>query len=123
MMRKTALKTDISPEFNVNTYCQFLRVYDTVATYVIVNKCQGLPAYSDRIIRLDFHLNNPIQIPDLVVDNEGISGTLSFNSQRRHVIVPWQAVDEFLDGKLADQRTSRGQVLNRLGNVVKVRFR
>src|SRR5688572_27119468 len=43
-------------------------------------------------------LNMPVPIPDLVVDSEGISGTLSFNRQGHFCRVPWAAVDTLHDG-------------------------
>jgi hypothetical protein len=41
---------------------------------------------------LQFGLDMPIPIPDLLVEDEVISGTLSFSRTPFHCIVPWKAV-------------------------------
>ncbi|MEM1417519.1 MAG: ClpXP protease specificity-enhancing factor SspB [Myxococcota bacterium] len=41
---------------------------------------------------LQVGLDMPVPIPDLKVDGDGVSGTLSFNRSPFHVVVPWDAV-------------------------------
>lgn len=41
---------------------------------------------------LQIGLNMPVPIRDLVVDDEGVNGTLSFDRQPFHCTVPWDAV-------------------------------
>ena len=41
---------------------------------------------------LQVGLDMPVPIPDLKVDDQGISGTLSFNRSPFHISVPWDAV-------------------------------
>jgi len=43
-------------------------------------------------ITLLFGLDLPVEIPDLHVDNEKISVTLSFDRQAHHCVIPWDAV-------------------------------
>lgn len=46
-------------------------------------------------ITLDYGLNMPIPIPDLKVDESGISATLSFGREPFATFVPWEAVVGF----------------------------
>ncbi|MEO0324350.1 MAG: ClpXP protease specificity-enhancing factor SspB, partial [Myxococcota bacterium] len=41
---------------------------------------------------LQVGLDMPVPIPDLKVDDQGVSGTLSFNRSPFHIRVPWDAV-------------------------------
>lgn len=43
-------------------------------------------------VMLQIGLDLPIPIPDLRVDGEGLSGTLSFNRSPFHCTIPWAAV-------------------------------
>lgn len=43
-------------------------------------------------VMLQIGLDLPIPIPDLRVDGEGLSGTLSFNRSPFHCTIPWPAV-------------------------------
>jgi stringent starvation protein B len=43
-------------------------------------------------LRLDYSYSFSPPIPDLVVDDEGIHATLSFNRVAHHTFVPWSAV-------------------------------
>lgn len=46
-------------------------------------------------VTLDYGLNMPIPIPDLKVDESGISATLSFDREPFVTFVPWEAVVGF----------------------------
>lgn len=41
---------------------------------------------------LQVGLDMPVPIPDLKVDEQGVSGTLSFNRSPFHIRVPWDAI-------------------------------
>src|SRR5271157_2752946 len=44
------------------------------------------------LLHLDYGLNMPIPIDDLVVTDEGVRATLSFDRALYHTYVPWRAV-------------------------------
>lgn len=50
--------------------------------------------------RVDFQLRfkEGAQIPDLIIDDAGWSGTLSFNGSLHRVVVPWEACLAFSEG-------------------------
>ena len=52
----------------------------------IVRPCAG------QTTTFEYGLNLPVQIPDLVITDEGIRATLSFNRMPSRTFVPWEAV-------------------------------
>lgn len=116
----------------VTRYNQALINNPIVATWVIAEKCKGMPKHFQGSTLLHIGLNMQIPIHDLRVDENGISGTLSFNRVPHFVILPWEAVQEFmsegerlsrkaaLDGR--EPQRPRDRIMARDGNVVKVKF-
>lgn len=118
-------------------YTQLLADSPLVATWVVAEQCPSFPKYLTGSTRLNIGLNTPVPIDDLRVDEEGISCTLTFNRVPHFVIMPWHAVQGFMDAEEADKQIARGKmntkvaaesvssvnkVLSRDGNVVKVKF-
>jgi hypothetical protein len=118
----------------VVAYSQALADNYLVATWVVAEQCSSFPTYLKGSTRLNIGLNTPVPIPDLCVDEEGISGTLSFNRVPHFVIMPWSAVQGFMSSEEADRQIAESKskstqptkedkrVESRDGNVVKVRF-
>src|SRR5688572_10441611 len=46
---------------------------------------------------LQFGYDMPVRIPDLIISDEGVSGTLSFNRNAEWVFVPWSVVYAMTD--------------------------
>lgn len=64
---------------------------------VVLPKCAGvvLPLGDHTHVILDYDLNFEIPIPDLEVDDRGISATLSFDRSPFKTFVPWESVAAF----------------------------
>lgn len=114
-------------------YTQALADHPIVATWVLAEQCQGMPKHFQGSTLLHIGLNMRVAIPDLRVDETGISGTLSFGRVPHFVVMPWEAVQEFMsederirlcaeEAKKKEARDSESRVMARDGNVVKVRF-
>jgi hypothetical protein len=118
----------------VVAYTQALADHHMVATWVLADRCPSFPNYLKDSTRLNIGLNDPAVARDLRVDEQGISVTLSFNRTPHFVMIPWDAVQGFMDAVEADRQIAEGQakvgkkpvenkrVEARVGNVVKVRF-
>jgi stringent starvation protein B len=64
----------------------------TIFVHLVGNQCTFLPEdlqLKEQVV-LQFGLNIPI--PDLMVSEQGVSGTLSFKGKPQYVMVPWHAV-------------------------------
>jgi hypothetical protein len=127
---------------SVLRYTQALADYPIVATWVIAEKCKGIPDNFKGSTLLNIGLNMRVPISDLRVNETGISGTLSFNRRPHFVVLPWDAIQQFMSeeerllrcaaqdsGGLAPSAASRPnpmlgdkRVLGREDNVVRVRF-
>lgn len=131
----------MTPSYNrarMLAYTQALADYPLVVTWVKVEDCQGLPKHLSGYIRLEIGLNTQIPIRDLRVDEQGISGTLSFSRVPHFVVLPWEAVALFESVDEAEERIAelkkqdavsgsgnnkgKAKVVAREGNVVRVRF-
>ena len=55
------------------------------------------PAWLDRkdVVHLEYGLDMPVPITDMVVTESGIAATLSFSRSPYHTFVPWEAVVGF----------------------------
>lgn len=82
----------LSPKTLVAAYCQAIADHYLVATWVLAEACPSFPKHLSGSVRLNIGLNTPVPIPDLCVDEEGISCTLSFNRVPHFVVMPWAAV-------------------------------
>ncbi len=112
-------------------YINMLSEAFSVVTFVIAEKCPGLPSHLKGITRLDIGLNMPVPIHGLNVDPNGIRGTFSFNRVSHDVTIPWNAVEgAFKDDDyekiiaekttLSKQKTAPSKTVE--GNVTHVNF-
>jgi hypothetical protein len=122
----------LNPKTLMVQYSKALEYYPIVATWVIAEKCQGMPTHFEGSTLLHIGLNMKVNIPDLRVDEAGIRGTLSFGRVPHFVIMPWEAVQGFMSEEERlnrcaaldenNSQSSSSRVTGRDGNVVKVRF-
>ena len=59
------------------------RLYGVMVPFTLKNQPQ---------VVLQFGYDMPVPIPDMVIDDEGISGTLSFKGEGSYVMIPWSSV-------------------------------
>ena len=74
------------------TFEMILAQGDT-GVFVRVNaQTTGLPFDEGQILMLKYRLGEPENTRDLVVNDDGIAATLSFNNRSAATFVPWEAV-------------------------------
>ena len=123
----------------IDAYEAALASYARVATWVDANQCAGLPSTLKGHIRLDLSLGAVDPVDDLVVDESGISCTLSFSKIKHHVFMPWPAILGFQDSNQATKKSyehyqktgvmdagiafqPESRVISRDRNLIRVRF-
>lgn len=110
-------KMVLSKKSLVVAYTQALADHRAVSTWVKAEDCSGLPKHLNGSIRLNIGLNMPIPVPDLCVDESGISCTLSFSRTPHYVVIPWSAVEGFMDSEEADRQIAENAKKKRESSV------
>ncbi len=119
-------------------FSESLSHFPLVSVWIQADKCQGLPGHLKGQVRLLFGVDMAIPIPDLCVDESGVSGTLSFGRIPHFVVIPWHGMLGFMDdaeasrliaegkfpteGPPKDKTITKSRVVSQDGNVVRVRF-